>query len=220
MRWGNLFLIKLSPDKIIHEAAEVYREWEQVPDNRKWADPNSDGWQELYRKCFSGAGVPAPTIQDKVMIIAHGSTSHVGTESSTGVETPGASGYDAHDLAVWLGAWGIKEIGLLTFKCCHVGSGNFLEDFVRNLGKANLRVGWVKGYKGAASTIKRSWMDVPFIGGTPGKPYEHIGRESGTLADMGIPAYGNDRFKIVRGNAAMNMPNSRFNLANFSEVGD
>lgn len=219
MKWGNLFLIKLSPDKVIDDSSEVYREWERVPDKQKWADPKSDGWQELYKGCFSDGGVPTPTIKDKVMIIAHGSTTHVGTESSA-VENPGGAGYNAHDLAYWLNRWGIKEIGLLTFKCCYVGAGNFLEDFVRALGTNNLKVGWVKGYKGVASTIKRGWTDVPFIGGVTGKPYESISRESGLLASVGLPLYGNDRFKVVRGNAAMNVPNSRYELASFREVGD
>jgi hypothetical protein len=219
MRWGNLFLIKLSPDKIINEAAEVYREWERVPDKQKWADPESKGWQVLYRRCFNEGDVPTPTIKDKVMIIAHGSTTHVGTESSA-VETPGGIGYDAHDLAVWLDAWGIKEIGLLTFKCCYIGAGTFLEDFVRSLAKKNLKVGWVKGYKGPASTIKRTWVDVPFLGGVVGKPYENISRDSGLLSSVGVPAYGDERFKIVRGNASMNIPNSRYDLASFREAGD
>ncbi len=219
VKWGNLFLIKLCPDNVINESAETYREWEKVPDNQKWADEESTGWQRLENRCFKGQGIPTPTLQDKIMIIAHGSTTHVGTPASA-VETPGGSGYDAHELATWLAAWGIEEIGLLTFKCCYVGAGSFLEDFVRHLPKKKLKVGWVKGYKGPASTIKRSWWEVPVIGGVTGKPYESIGRDTGLLSTVGIPAYADDRFKIVRGNAAMNMPNSRFAVANFREVGD
>lgn len=220
MKWGNLFLIKLSPDKIINDASEVYREWERVPDKQKWADPESDGWQALYKGCFNDGGVPTPTIKDKVMIIAHGSMTHVGTESSA-TETPGGLGFNAHELAYWLSRWGVREIGLLTFKCCYIGASKFLEDFVRALGTNNLKVGWVKGYKGTASTIKRGWIDVPFIGGVTGKPYERISREdNGLLDSVGLPLYGNDRFKVVRGNAAMNVPNSRYDLATFREVGD
>lgn len=219
MRWGRLFLIKLCPDKVIHESAEVYRAWEQVPDDRKWSDPVSDGWQELHRGCFRQAGIPVPTLQDKLMIIAHGSLTHVGVENSA-LESPGGQGFDAQDLAVWLKQWGIEEIGLISFKCCYIGAGTFLEDFIRE--SANkLRIGWVKGYKGPASTIERKWYDVPVIGGSTGKPYESIKREDGgLLGQAGVPLYGSDRFKIVPGHAAMNMPGSRYLLDSFREVGD
>lgn len=218
MKWGNLFLIKLCPDKVINESAEVYREWEQVPDARKWSDPAADGWQELYRGCFNQSGIPRPTLADKLMIIAHGSTTHVGVESSA-LETPGGQGFDAHELVDWLVRWGITEVGLISFKCCYVGAGHFLENFVRHSAQ-KLRVGWVKGYKGVASTIKRDWIDTKFIGGVVGKPYESIGREGGVLAGVGLPLYGNDRFKIVPGNAAVDKLNSRYLLAQFRETGD
>src|ERR1700730_11405344 len=48
--------------------------------------------------------------------------------------------------------------------------------------------------------LKRSWYEVPVIGGVTGKPYESIGRDTGLLSTVGIPVYADDRFKIVRGN--------------------
>jgi hypothetical protein len=53
-------LIKLTPDNIIHESAETYREWERVPDDRKWSDVRSAGWQDLFRGCFKVKGSSRP----------------------------------------------------------------------------------------------------------------------------------------------------------------
>jgi hypothetical protein len=220
VKWGKLFLIKLCPDKVINESAETYRVWENVPDNQKWADQEQTGWQGLENKCFKGKGIPAPTLQDKMMIIAHGSPTHVGVPASAAETIMDGSGYDANQLATWLANWGLEEIGLLTFKCCYVGTGSFLEDFVRHASKKKLKVGWVKGYRGPAATMQRSWYDLPVIGGVRNQPYESIKRETGILSTVGVPFYTDERFKIVRGNAAMSMPNSRFNVANFKEAGD
>jgi hypothetical protein len=224
MKWDKLFLIKLAADKTIDESAEVYREWEKVPDNQLWADPRCAGWQELVKGCFKQSRIPTPTIKDKLMIIAHGSPTHVGVESSSATETLGGDGYDAKELARFLAQWGVTAIGLVTFKACYIGKGRFLEDFVLALPKFKLEVGWVKGYKGPAATINRTAWDVPFLGGTTGKPYESITREEpGLLSYIGAPAYGDDRFKIVRGNAAHKVSvkgPSRYTIDAFQEVGD
>jgi hypothetical protein len=223
MKWNNLFLIKLTPDKAIDDSAKEYQEWEKVPDKQCWSDPKCAGWQELVKGCFKQCS-PKPTINDKLMIIAHGSPSHVGIASSSATETPGQEGFDAENLARFLAQWGVTQIGLITFKACYIGAGTFLEDFVQAVPKFKWDVGWVKGYKGPAITIKREWWDVPFLGGTTGKPYEKITREQpGLMSYVGAPAYGDDRLKIVRGNAAHRVAVkglSRFTVDAFQEAGD
>jgi hypothetical protein len=205
MRWNNLFLIKLAPDKTIDDAADVYRKWEGVPEDQCWADPACPGWKELKDGCFQQCS-RKPTIGDKLMIIAHGSPTQVGIPSSSANATQLDAGFDGPTLAKYLRNWGVQEFGLITFKACYIGGGNFLEKFVAVLPKFQLSVGWVKGYKGPATTIERDWLDAQTVGGKEGQPYESITRESGMLSSflssLGVPAYGDDRLKIVRGNAA------------------
>src|SRR5690242_4361982 len=151
MKWKKLFLIKLSPDKIINESAETYREWEKVPPEQRWTNGKADeGWHELYKDCFKKEKLAPPTLQDKVMIIAHGSTSHIGNDTD---DDDATSGFSASDLAAKLAFWGAKEIGLLTFKACWIGDSWFLSTFVMKCPDHGLQIGWVKGYKGIANTV-------------------------------------------------------------------
>src|SRR5262249_39499596 len=144
VKWNRVFLLKLSKDQKIQATADDYREWYQVPAGQKWATSSDGGWQPLRQSCFQEANIPQPTFSDKVMIIAHGSQTIVGEEEGWGLT--------AAKLAFALAYWGITEIGLLTFKCCHVGEGSFLEDFVKACPPDKLRVGWLKGYRGPTVT--------------------------------------------------------------------
>lgn len=77
MKFTRLFLIKLSPDEIIDDSAELYRDWYQVPQERRWSNVGDANWGELSEGCIGRDG-EKPTLQDKLMVIAHGSKTCVG----------------------------------------------------------------------------------------------------------------------------------------------
>ena len=126
------------------------------------------------------------TIQDKLFIFAHANDTEVGFTH-------------ARLLASMLYANGLRAVGLITFKACNVGSGTSLEDFVAALNSRGVTVGWAKGYKGSAATVRLIFED-----GSDAGWGERIGLEqSVTLPDSTQETQkrvleGDARFKIVR----------------------
>jgi hypothetical protein len=131
--------------------------------------------------------------RDKLLIFAHGSPSDV-------------AGHSARVLAALLATWGLKEIGLITFKACSVGKENFLEDFLKYAAQHGAAIGWAKGYMGAAQTTL-----VPTTGGM--KPTEVINDlrpvmtqgakvkrdKHGNVIEEIQVLEGRDRYKVVSG---------------------
>jgi|KBSSwiStaDraftv2_1062776.scaffolds.fasta_scaffold07794_8 hypothetical protein len=182
-KWNKRYLIKLSPDKVINESATTYRKYYSLPPSDRFVDESSkadSGWTTL-----SSGSLSAITLQDKLFIVAHGSPTHVAE-------------YTARSLADSLAGWGLDEVGLITFKCCHVGRDTFLEDFVKYAGRVSgIKIGWVKGYRGAAQT----WL------GGPLKPIERIKN-----VNSGGFKSGESRFKVVAGLEKISIAGSRYEL--------
>lgn len=94
---------------------------------------------------------------------------------------------------------GLRAVGLITFKACNVGSGTFLEDFVAALNSRGVTVGWAKGYKGSAATVRLYFDD-----GSDAGWGERIRGEKTVTLPGGIQQtqkrvlQGDERFKIVR----------------------
>lgn len=204
MKFNKLFILKLSPDKVIHDSAKLYQEYSQIPLSRKWCNMPADGWNTLTDECFLGQSAERPTMQDKIMIVAHGTPTYVGGGvDENGKDFEGENSYTAEILALAMSAWGIKEAGLITFKCCNVASGNFLEQFVGYAGKRDrMKIGWVKGYTGLAATDTKMFT---------GKPTEDITVEVELpfFGKVNKPIYGDSRFKVVRGTHPFAVPNSK-----------
>lgn len=203
MKFTRLFLIKLSPDEIIDDSAELYRDWYQVPQERRWSNVGDANWGELSDGCIGRDG-EKPTLQDKLMVIAHGSKTCVGEGDKT-------RKFDAIDLVQALKLWGIDDIGLISFKCCHVGAGTFLDTFVTAANRYSLNVGWLKGYTAATRTLRK----LPIVG----KPYELVSTPDTILGsstlfgfDIYSPIFGDDRIRIHPGNKPFPVPNSRYLL--------
>jgi hypothetical protein len=228
VKWNRVFLIKLAQDESINATAKMYWEWGKVPANQKWSRSAEAGWQPLKQGCFKKiVGVPPPTLQDKVMVIAHGSKESIGEEEGWGLTGP--------ELADYFAYWGLTEIGLLTFKCCNVGAGDFLPAFKRACARHLIKVGWLKGYRGPTVTDKstvRSKRGKPTVTvRDPERRKQWEASEPGPPALVAealyyvFPLSGADRIRIVPGNAAHQVPDalvggSRYNPALFQEVGD
>jgi hypothetical protein len=144
------------------------------------------------------------TINDKLFIIAHAEPNEVGPYD------PGALASKLHD-------HGARQIGLVTFKCCNVAVGTYLESFIAACNRVGLVIGWAKGYRGSAATLdgidglgEAEKVDV--VGGLGGehtrsvlRPTERIRNKYGRDAH-GDPIIailkGEDRYKIVPGPGA------------------
>jgi hypothetical protein len=183
MKWNKRYLIKLSPDKIINESATTYRKYYNILAKDRFVPPDQSTKADSDWTRLSGSSLAPVTLQDKLFIVAHGSTTQV-------------ADYHANALADTLASWGLGEVGLITFKCCFVGRDKFLEDFVKYAGRvAGIKIGWVKGYRGASQT----WL------GGPLKPIEKVKN----VNSLGFKA-GESRYKIVAGLENLSVPGSRF----------
>ena len=171
-KWNQLYFLKYYGDEIIDESAEMYTKFfGQVPANHKLTTGESGGgWTNVRdgMKPFQRV-----TIADKLFIVSHGEANgEIGAGKNAGM------------LVQDLKRWGLTQVGLITFKCCNLGRGAFLELFVSACSIRGITVGWAKGYTGTAVTFK----------GLTGGPSEFI------QGDHNFPKFGNDRFKIAQGN--------------------
>ena len=170
-KWDQLYFLKYHGDKIIDESAQMYADFfDQVPaDHRLTNGDSGGGWKNVDEVFFPFRKMK---ISDKLFIVSHGEANgEIGNQ-------------DGGTLAADLKQWGLKQVGLITFKCCNLGRGSFLELFVSECTLHGITVGWVKGYTGAAITYR----------GITGDPYEFV------RGDHNIPKFGDARYKIVQGN--------------------
>ena len=155
-KWNSVYVVQLSPDATIRVAAASYKEWYSLEEGHFFSTPISAFL--LSKKC------PDPTVNkalravkyhDKLMIVAHGSVNKVADKT-------------ADELAQYLHEdCGLSEVGLITFKACYVGRGYFLHEFKNACILNNIKVGWLKGYRGATATVKNA-----------GKPTERVRHET------------------------------------------
>src|SRR5262245_10003869 len=156
-KWADNFIMNLHTEhesyttkQVITDSAQDYVDWYNVKKLNRFSNRPSEyhRYTELKEGPFFQFGVLSRiTVNDKLFIFAHGSPTHVGP-------------YTAADLAEKLARWGLRQAGLITFKCCYVGKANFLEFFVRECAPLGIDVGWVKGYTGPAATDKK-WFSKP-----------------------------------------------------------
>ncbi|HET8708294.1 MAG TPA: hypothetical protein VFM46_18450 [Pseudomonadales bacterium] len=171
MSWKNLYLIKLSPDKVIDESASTYRKYYSIPAAKRFVETGESHKTDSHWTRLASQSLSHITMADHLIIVAHGSVDRVGNAGPNG-------------LANMLKSYGLEEAGLISFKCCHVGRQSFLEDFLKAADKSNIKIGWVKGYRGRAATEFGGLM----------KPREIVTHKN----SLGYK-FGSKRYKIVKG---------------------
>ena len=189
-KWDELYFLKYDGDSIIDESAEIYAKFfNQVPSDHKITNGESGGgWSSAEEFPFVFSKV---SIADKLFIVSHGeSNGEIGDGKSADILT--------RDLKTW----GLKKVGLITFKCCNLARGGFLEQFVASCSRRGIIVGWVKGYTGFAIT-RRS---------ITGNPFEFV------RGDHNLPKIGDARFRIVQGNHPT--PIQKFERYSYAESED
>jgi len=134
MKWENACILNLEPeDRIINISAKRWKDRYQVPDNRCF---NLGDVQSGFVDATTGCLRPSTcSLGTKLMIFAHG---------------------DASMLKVWgpfeLGDLlcnflGLREVGLIAFKACEVGKGDYLDRLMAYMSMRSMRIGWLIGYK-------------------------------------------------------------------------
>ncbi|WP_039056494.1 hypothetical protein [Enterobacter sp. Bisph1] len=96
-----------------------------------------DNYEVANKKCLS----ESLDIYSKLIIVAHGKPYRCGS-------------YSASRLAIYLKYLGVKNVGLISFKSCHIGVGNFLEEFEAECRRMFIFIGWCLGYKGSMTPFR------------------------------------------------------------------
>jgi len=129
------------------------------------------------------------SIDDKLILVGHG-----GADS-------GISYIRGWDLASSLHNVGLRNVGLVAFKSCHLGRNNFLEEFGTALTNLGVNFGWLVGYRSSAATVSGTDQH-----GQVDNVHEYI--LGGPNAAPFIMA-GNARVRTVRGNTPLTRPGLR-----------
>lgn len=213
--WKRTILVKLQSDVTVDAAAGLIDRYLIGGKEFRFSEKLEDDWSQLTNGCFKKLPGGAPTLDDKLVIVAHGTVDQVGVAAHG--ERFG-TGMSAQVFAGRLISCGLEEIGLITFKSCDIGKGPFLFDLAASLNSFGCRVGWLKGYTSSVHIIKKSKEDVKHAGGLEGNIYAAVEREwkkAGFLSKRNfVVNYDDDRLKLVRGNARVNMSAGRYNERN------
>jgi hypothetical protein len=195
MKWKEAAIVLLDPaDRVIRNAAYVWRERYQIPTERSFsfryprgralAGEVPLGFQPLDPGSLSFCGLGT-----KLIVVSHGLPEGVALQRSI---------LGAGEFSRLLSVCGLKEVGLLAFKGCLLGKGAFLDRLVAYLSTRNIGVGWLIGYKDVSRT-QTLIIDTPNSGPrTSG--YEAIGTRDLMVRDARRKLPDSERVKVVKGN--------------------
>lgn len=136
MKWNDVAIIALDPrDPIVMRHAKAWRARYSIPQDRCFAysDEAFDGFQPVQADSLSFSGTST-----KIVVVCHG--------KPEGLVVEGRILY-AESMAGLLVAWGLRRVGLVSFKACLLGVGTFLEDVEADLRRRRVQIGWLIGYK-------------------------------------------------------------------------
>lgn len=195
MKWKEAAILLLDPaDRVIRDAAYVWRERYRIPldrsfslrypDGRPLAGQLPLGFQALTPGALSFSGLGT-----KLIIVSHGLPDGIALHRTL---------LGSREVAKLLAAGGLKEVGLLAFKGCLLGQGTFLDQLAAHLSSRNIGVGWLIGYKDVSRT-RTLILNSPATGPrTYG--YEAIGLQDLMVRDAVYKLPDDQRVKVVRGN--------------------
>lgn len=189
------FIDDIVSKRTITTSASQYATSKNVPKARRFSSRKADKSDPFLASfnLLSGNCLQGITSNDKLMVFAHGSDTGLAWMADGGDNA--VLGGNALALARLLQKHGLSEVGLITFKACYVGRGEFLHTLAYALSSAGIKAGWLKGYKGLSQT-KQSGGDVWETIKSDDKRTLTDANEDRTAAGHVIET---DRFKIVRG---------------------
>ncbi|MBS9009121.1 hypothetical protein KEQ57_23195 [Escherichia coli] len=93
---------------------------------------------------YTGDELSDVTIDDKLIVISHADARYLRVQK-LGLISP-------FEFVTLLSNLGLKEVGLISFKCCHLGAKSYLDDINNEL-YSDIKVGYMSAYKRSAVTI-------------------------------------------------------------------
>jgi hypothetical protein len=180
MKWSSVCILNLAPeDSVITRSATLWKQRYSVPDNRCFAlGTVPAGFVNASTGCLKP---PVCTLSTKLMIFAHGDAILVKVWSP----------FELAD--VLCNFLGLCEAGLIAFKACEIGKGQYLDNFARYMNARSARIGWLIGYKhdtvsfpGSAGVVREVVQDDNF--------------EDMSLFQSGYKPPDDMRVKVVKGN--------------------
>ena len=159
MKWKDAAILLLQPnDRVIQECAYSWRERYAIPIRRCFSHPFSGrhpmaGTVPVGFTRLQSDSLAFSSLESKIIVVSHGHPDQVSNEQY---------GLDASQFAAHLAGWGLKNVGLLTFRNCLVGKARYLDNLLVHLNARGIGVGWILGYKDRASSvaIDPSWLSA------------------------------------------------------------
>lgn len=137
--WNNVFLLVLDDRGVpLKSCIRAYKRRYNIND-----DKVINIRQILERGGVSGKELINVTINDKLIVISHADAEYL--------RAPGIGLITPFNFVELLSDLGLKEVGIISFKCCKLGAKHYLLDIKNEL--YDIKVGYMSAYKRSAVTI-------------------------------------------------------------------
>jgi hypothetical protein len=142
MKWERYILLLLdTSDPVLMQDANEWKRRYRIPDDLCFCL----GKVANYRMLEPYRSLAVSDENTKIIVVAHGSRFSVNVQ--------GESLRSAWLFAQRLKSWGLERAGLLAFKACSMGKGNYLEELACALQNRDIDVDWLTGYRDWATQL-------------------------------------------------------------------
>jgi hypothetical protein len=178
MKWCKYFIVNLnSGDKAACQHTTAWKQRYLIPYHRCFGLGMPSGADCIPLYPLSSTSFASVDRFSKLIIVSHANDCWINS-------------WTPLELAERLKAWGLKEVGLMSFKACFVGQGNYLDELGGCLSGLGIRFGWLIAYRGSVELIGYSFSDT----------HEVINAEDRFWRAFGWKMPDSIRIRLVRGN--------------------
>ncbi|HBA6820975.1 TPA: hypothetical protein J1W43_004730 [Escherichia coli] len=138
--WSKVFLLVLDDrGAALRDSVKSYRKRYNIDSNRE-----VNIREVIVNGGCTGKEFSDVTIDDKLIVIAHADARYLRAQK-IGLMSP-------FEFVELLSILGLKEVGIISFKCCYLGAKSYLED-IKNELYSDIKIGYMSAYKRSAVTI-------------------------------------------------------------------
>lgn len=139
--WKDVFLLILDDrDVAVRSCISACKKRYEIPESHVIKIT------KYSRGLVTGRELSGVSLHSKLIVISHGTKNVLHTCFQGDINH-----FEFFELVLELG---LKEVGVISFKACNIGKGNFLENFRAELCH-ELEIGYLLAYKGPAVTVWR-----------------------------------------------------------------